>query len=72
MPVSLPPVFRRDLDRLRSLPIDQLVAAARQQVPIYGFMILVIQPGLLVICRSGIELEVQQDGRIVPARKKVG
>ncbi len=69
MPVSLPPVFRRDLDRLRSLPIAQLAAAANRQVPIYGFMILVIQPGLLIVCRSGIELEVQQSGRIVPARR---
>jgi hypothetical protein len=73
MPSSLPPVFARDLDRLRSLPVGQLVAAANQRMPIYGFMILDVRPGLLIVCRSGIELEVQQDGRIVPAiRRKVG
>ncbi len=73
MPVSLPPVFRRDLDRLRSLPVGQLVVAVRQRMPIYGFMILEVRPGSLIVCRSGIELDVQQDGRIVPAiRRKVG
>lgn len=72
MPSSLPPIFARDLDRLRILPVAQLVAAAHHGMPIYGFTILEVRPGSLIVCRSGIELEVQQDGRIVPARKKVG
>ena len=74
MPVSLPVVFQRDLERLLALSDAQFVAAYSRNMPIFGFIILRVQPGadgtLLTITRSGITLDVQQ-GRVVPA-KKVG
>ena len=74
MPVSLPVMFQRDLERLLALSDAQLGTAAHQGMPVYGFIILRVQPGadgtLLTITRSGITLDVQQ-GRVVPA-KRVG
>lgn len=73
MPVSLPVIYRRDLARLRALPVEQLQAAARYGTPIYGFIILDVQRGTLTVTRSGMTVVVEQDGRIVPAiRRKVG
>lgn len=75
MPSSLPPVFARDLARLLALPCGQLVAAAGQGTPIYGFLILDVQCRTdgtwceLTVTRSGVAVEVGSEGRIVPARR---
>lgn len=74
MPVSLPVIFQRDLEKLLRLTDAQLGTAAHREMPVYGFIILRVQPGadgtLLTITRSGITLDVQH-GRVAPA-KKVG
>jgi hypothetical protein len=78
--LSLPVLFRRDLDQLLALSAEQLIDAARAGMPVYGFVILRARwsPGgslrSLVITRSGVTLLVDRLGRIVPAerRRKVG
>lgn len=80
MPSALPVLFARDLARLKTLPAGRLVMAQHWHRSLYDFSILEVQRGpdgaweRLVIYRSGVTLEVWQDGRIVPATttKKVG
>jgi hypothetical protein len=78
MPVSLPIAYRRDMKRLLALPSNQLGTVAQCGTAIYGFLILVYRCdpdgsfASIILCRSGITVEVDKDGRIVPAQRKVG
>jgi hypothetical protein len=78
MPVSLPIAYRRDMKRLLALPSSQLGTVAQCGTAVYGFLVLVYRCdsdgsfASIILCRSGIAIEVFKDGRIVPAARKVG
>lgn len=72
---NLPIMYQRDLVRLLALPASQLRTAAHLGMPIYGFLVLAYRCdpdgafNPIILCRSGIAVEVDKNGRIKPARK---